>query len=300
MKRVLVVGGGVAGITVASALEAAGVDFDWVEATSAVGGSLHLVHNPLYGWPEMAGRRGAEAAAELDGLPICARLRRATRVASMEQDGSGFAVVLANGDRVERYRFERVLLCTGTARRAWDVPGAAALRGRGIAYSTHEVGEQYRGEPVAVVGGGDAAVEGALRMAEMGCRVWLLVRGKVLRAHPTFVARLAQTPAVEVCLETEVSAVTGAERLESVVLRNGRSIAVRALFVRVGVAPVMPPILPAPRCDAEGYLVVDAYGHASLPGLFGAGEVTSREVSQVVAVQEQAQRVAARVIAELR
>lgn len=295
MNSILVVGGGVAGLTVAIELQRMGRSFTWVESGVGVGGSLLQVHNPLYGWPDMAGMRGAEAAERLAEQPVCSALRTGVRVVSIAAGGGGLRVVWQQQEAVSVAAWDRVVLCTGTARRHWEVPGSNALRGRGIAYSTHEVGERYRGLPVAVVGGGDAAVEGALRMAAMGCEVWLLVRGEQLRASAHFVAKLATTPKVEVCFGTEVAAVTGDAELDGVLLSDGRKLAVRALFVRVGVAPVLPRIEPAPALDEGGYLCVDAGGRSSVTGLFGAGEVTSRDVSQVMAVQAHARRVAAAV-----
>lgn len=292
MSAILLVGGGIAGITVATELHRLGLPFTWVEAGKGVGGALMQVHNPLYGWPEMAGMRGAEAAENLAALPICKGLQTGVKVASIVATKGCLNVTWVQDGVEQKAAWDRVVLCTGTTRRFWEVPGMAELLGRGIAYSTHADGERYRGLPVAVVGGGDAAVEGALRMAAMGCRVWLLVRGPQLRASADFAAKLASTPEIEVCFGTEVKAVTGAQVLDGVMLSDGRRLKVCGLFIRVGVAPVLPYISPAPVLDDGGYLSVDEAGRSSLRGLFGAGEVTSREVSQVVAVQAQALRVA--------
>ena len=122
----------------------------------------------------------------------------------------------------------------------------------------------------------------------------MFARGATLRASPRFVEALAATPAIEVRYRCEVTAVVAGsqDKLSEVVLSDGERLPVRGLFVRVGVDPVLPSIRPVPELDAGGYLRVDETGESSVPSLFGAGEVTSPEVSQLRAVTEQALRVA--------
>ena len=301
MSGLLVVGGGMAGITVASELRRVDVAFTWVEADELAGGALHRVFNPLFGWPEGGGRSGVELAAAIEDSQACAGLERGCKVASIVATAGGLKVALerAGADELSHGVWSRVVLCTGTRPRRWEVPGAANLWGRGVELSTHGRGALYAGEPVAVVGGGDAAVEGALRMAAKGCAVWLIVRGAALRASARFVEALAATPAVEVRYRCEVTEVVAGsqDKLAEVVLSNGERLPVRGLFVRVGVDTVLPPIAPAPALDDGGYLCVDSEGLSSVPGLYGAGEVTSPEVSQLRAVTEQALRVARAVCA---
>ena len=301
MSALLVVGGGMAGITVATELRRVGVAFTWVEADGRAGGALHRVFNPLFGWPEGGGRSGVELAAALEASEACAGLERGCKVAGIEATAGGLKVVLerAGAAGMSEGVWSRVVLCTGTRPRPWEVPGAAELWGRGVELSTHGRGALYAGDPVAVVGGGDAAVEGALRLAAKGSAVWLIVRGASLRASARFVEALAATPAIEVRYRCEVTEVVAGlqDKLAQVMLSDGERLQVRGLFVRVGVDPVLPPIRPSPALDGGGYLCVDGEGLSSLPGLYGAGEVTSSEVSQLREVTEQALRVARAVCA---
>lgn len=296
MSGLLVVGGGMAGITVAAELRRACMAFTWVEADSRAGGALHRVFNPLFGWPEGGGRSGVELAASMEDSEACAGLERGCRVASIDAVAGGLHVGLERpATSVVTWNvWSRVVLCTGTRPRPWEVPGAAGRWGHGVELSTHGRGASYAGDPVAVVGGGDAAVEGALRMAAKGCAVWLIVRGAALRASPHFVEALAATPAIEVRYRCEVTAVVAGsqDKLSEVVLSDGERLPVRGLFVRVGVDPVLPSISPVPALDAGGYLRVNHEGLSSVAGLYGAGEVTSPEVSQLRAVTAQALRVA--------
>ena len=296
MSGLLVVGGGMAGITVADGLRRSGVAFTWVEADGRAGGALHRVFNPLFGWPEGGGRSGVELAAAMEDSEACSGLERGCKVGSIEATAGGLRVGLERSAMAEVTWsvWSRVVLCTGTRPRPWEVPGTADLWGHGVELSTHGRGALYAGKPVAVVGGGDAAVEGALRMAAKGCAVWLIVRGPALRASPRFVEALASTPAIEVRFGCEVTEVIAGSQdmLAEVVLTDGERLPVRGLFVRVGVDPVLPPITPAPALDGGGYLRVSPEGLSSVPGLYGAGEVTSAEVSQLREVTEQASRVA--------
>lgn len=291
-------------MTVAGRLEAAAIPFDWVEADRRAGGALHRVHNPLYGWPAADGCTGASYAQTLDlGLSQTC-LRRGVRLERLERIEDRFrAHWSVTESQPPQGPWARVVLATGTAPRRWEVPGSTGRWERGVELSTHRRGEVYAGLPVAVVGGGDAAAEGALRLAAMGCRVWLIARRAALTAQRDFADQVAAHPAIEVCLSTEVTAVECREDedlLRAVRLSDGRRIAVAGLFVRVGVTPLLPGLLPMPTLDAHGYLAVDAAGESSVRGLFGAGEVSGREVSQLVSVEAQAARVAEHLIAILR
>lgn len=304
MRPLLIVGTGFAGITVAEALNRHGIMFDLLESSREIGGALRRAHNPLYGWDE--GVSGPTLADRLASLPMPAlgHFGLGQGVSEVEFcTGNGFSIrttIHQQGDFGELAPWERVLLCTGTAPRHWEVPGSATRWGRGVELSTHARGAAYAGQSVAVIGGGDAAAEGALRLAAMGCRVWMVVRGEQLTAQPRFAYELIRHPDIMVCFGCVVTEVESAEEehvLRSVQLSNGRRLSVAGLFVRVGVAPVLPRLVPAPQCDEGGYLRVDETGESSVPGLFAAGEVTGRATNQLADVHAQANRVATRLIA---
>lgn len=300
MRRLLLVGAGFAGVTVARRLREASVAFDWVEAEHRVGGALHRVHNPLYGWEGGATETGAELARSLEQESAVGGLRLGLRVERVARAADGFGVTwcAATGGEPEG-PWQRVVLCTGTAPRRWEVPGSESRWGRGVELSTHARGAAYAGRAVAVVGGGDAAAEGALRLASMGCPVWLVVRGPRLTAQTRFAAAVLEHPAIEIsfgCAVTAVESVEDEAHLRAIHLSDGRRICVAGLFVRVGVAPTLPELQPMPLVDAFGYLRVDASGETSVAGLYAVGEVSGRETSQLAAVAEQAERVAAALV----
>ena len=171
---------------------------------------------------------------------------------------------------------ENVVLATGARLRQLGVPGEAALTGRGVSQCAFCDGGLYRGKDTLVIGGGDAAFQEALHLAELCASVTVAIRGAAPRAASSFVERLAACPNVRLRLGVEVTEILGDGGVDAVRLRERASgaealLPTAAVFPFVGLEP-RTALAPAEAArDAAGALVVDAAMCTGIAGLFAIG-----------------------------
>jgi thioredoxin reductase (NADPH) len=296
---VVVVGGGPAGVAAAVHAASDGLATLVVE-TAGIGGQAgtggRIENYP--GFP--AGITGsalmARAGEQAERLGARTVLRE--RAVAVSREESGVLVVrTASG---ESRRGRAVVLALGVEYRRLGIPSVERLVGAGVHYGSPTVElPGVRGGRVYIVGGGDAAGQAALRMAETAAAVAVVVR----RPAPfdgmsrRLAERIAASPAVRVLAPVEVVGATGGSRLEGLRLRDSfgdvTAVPADALLVLIGAEPRTAWLPPEVRRDAQGYVLTGAdaaTGHrvplpleTSLPGVFAVGDVRHRSIKRVAA-----------------
>ena len=292
---VAVIGGGLAGLTAAVQAAAAGASVVSFEGEPLYGGLVANIGR-LDDYPAQGAVAGASLA---DGLLERARNLGVTlvsaRVASLQP---GFSIVAAS----ETYGARTVIVASGARLRKLGVPGEAELAGRGVSQCDWCDGGLYRGKRVAVVGGGDAAVQAALHLADLCEAVTLIVRGPSLRARRDYVARAADHPKIEFMWETLVERVLGDDGVTGLRVVSGGE-ASEHRFSGVFIFPGLVPNLEfAPgdlRRDDAGYGVTDARFRASVPGMFVVGAARSGNGGSLLSAMGEASTAAATAVKDL-
>ncbi len=177
-----------------------------------------------------------------------------------------------------------VILATGALPRTLGIERESELMGGGVSYCATCDGAFFRGKPVAVVGGGNTAVEDALYLEKFASEVYLIHRRDALRADAILADRVKNS-GVHIVWDSVVTALEGDKKLQSVTLKNVKSgdtssLAVNGLFVAVGQKPATEG-LTGVELDG-GYIVTDSEMRTSLPGVFAAGDVRKKTLRQVV------------------
>jgi thioredoxin reductase (NADPH) len=274
---VLVVGAGPAGVS--AALWAREYDLGVVvlEGAELPGGQLHNIHFAPRDWAGIAAGDGITVAAtmalQLADRGVEVRCGAAALAFESPRPGEPAAVRTADG---ARHQARTVLVATGLRRRRLEVPGERELEGRGVSTSATRDRARLAGRAVMVVGGGDAAFENALILADAGCAVTLAVRGAP-RARAEFRDRVAASPRIQVLHGARVLAIEGGGEVRAVRLADGRGErlhAVDAVVVKVGAIPNTEWCAGALVLDERGYLPVDEHQRTVTPGVWGAGDVT--------------------------
>ncbi|HEX8070341.1 MAG TPA: FAD-dependent oxidoreductase [Pyrinomonadaceae bacterium] len=275
MLDVIIIGAGPAGLAAALWCDELGLDALVLEAEAEIGGQLLRVCNPI---ENHLGARAADGRALRDAF--AAQVEGAefdlwTNVEVERVDLTAKRVALRSGEELQAIC---LVLATGVRRRRLDVPGAAEFAGRGVLESGVRDRDEYAGEDVCVVGGGDAAVENALLLAEVCPTVTLVHRGAQLGARPEFVERLRGEHCVTVFLESELTRVLGGARVEAVEIKRRGAIkpfqlAVRGVLIRIGVEPNTELFREQLQTDARGYVSVTSAQETSVANVFAVGDV---------------------------
>ena len=199
------------------------------------------------------------------------------RVENVEKSAEGFTLTMQNGDTHET---KAIIFATGSNKRHLGIPGEEELSGKGVTYCATCDAFFYRGKDVAVIGGGDSAVEGAAIAAQVANKVYLVHRRDAFRAEPYWVDKVREKDNVEFVLERNMTEILGEEKVTGLKLDkewNGSdTINVDGVFIEVGSIPAVN--LPQQLgCDLDdrGHLKVDDAMRTNVEGVFGAGDVTS-------------------------
>jgi thioredoxin reductase (NADPH) len=195
------------------------------------------------------------------------------------------------GDSGDVYKAETLIVCTGAQARGLGLESETRLRGFGVSACATCDGFFFRGKVVAVVGGGNTAVEEALYLTNHATKVYLIHRRDSLRADKTNQARVLAHPKVEMIWDTVIDEVVGSgvpAAVGGLALRNlktgaKRELPVDGLFIAIGHTPATELFHGQLDMDAEGYLVTRPDSTATnVPGVFAAGDVKDKVFRQAV------------------
>jgi len=282
--KVLIIGSGPAGYTAAIYAARAALDPVLIEGLQP-GGQLTITTD-VENWPGDVSVQGPDLMLRMaeQARHVGAELV-ADMVASVDLSRRPFAVECESG---AKFLAETLIICTGASARWLGLENETRLRGFGVSACATCDGFFFRGKTVAVVGGGNTAVEEALFLTNFATKVHLVHRRGELRADKTNQARLMANPKVEMHWFAEVDDVVGASGVDAVRLRDTRDgsvrdLAVDGLFVAIGHVPATGLFAGQLEMDDEGYIVKAPDSTAtSVKGVFAAGDVTDKQYRQAV------------------
>ena len=187
----------------------------------------------------------------------------------------------------EVHEADSVIVATGASARWLGVPGEERLRGRGVSTCATCDGAFFKDKRIAVVGGGDSAMEEALFLTRFGSKVVVLHRRDSLRASKIMADRALAHPKIEFRFNTAVEEVLGENTLEQLVLRDTvtgerSTMETGALFIAIGHDPNTAVFEHQLERNAQGYLLTPDDVHTSVPGVFVAGDVFDMRYKQAV------------------
>ncbi len=284
----IIIGGGPAGLC-AGMYAGRGMLKSVILESKVPGGEL-LNTEKIEDYPGFESILGRELAERMTAhaLRFGAEIRQATVEGIHRQPDGSFEVVTIEGDR---YHAPTVILTAGGTPTKLGVPGEIEYAGFGVSYCAVCDGAFFRNQTIAVVGGGDAAVEEADYLTRYAAKVYLIHRRDELRASKILQERLFANPKIEIIWNSRVLEIEGREekgmrevtglRLEDTVTGRVSTLAASGCFVFVGFKPNTGLIKEHFRHDAGGYIITDDRMMTSIPGLFAAGDLRVQLVRQV-------------------
>ena len=298
MHDVIIIGAGPAGLSTAFWCDELGLDTLVLEQAENVGGQLHRVYNPINNYLGLKARNGKELLERFSADVDSAEFDLWTQTAISSVDLKAKRIVLASGENLQSIA---LVIATGVRPRVLGVPGEKEFAGKGMIESATRDRELFAGQDICVVGGGDAAVENALLLADVCPTVTLVHRGKRLRARREFTEQLQSKHCITVFTESVVTRIMGAERVEAVEIQRKQGLkpfqlAVRGVLIRIGVEPNTDLFRDQLETHENGYVVVNSQQETNVPMVFAVGDVSNR-VAPTISGATGAGATAAKVIA---
>lgn len=187
----------------------------------------------------------------------------------------------------ETFQTKSVIVATGATHRKLGVQGEEELVGAGVSYCATCDGAFFKGKTVAVVGGGDVALEDALFLAR-GCeKVYLIHRRDEFRGAKVLQEQVQKTENITVLWNSEVKEIQGENKVEKILLHNNieetdTTLEVQGIFIAVGIQPNNDAVKEVVAVDEQGYVKALEDTVTSEPGIFAAGDVRTKQLRQVI------------------
>ena len=284
MEDIIIIGGGPAGLTAAIYVQRSGKQCLVLEG-GAYGGQIVNTPN-VVNYPGIKSFAGADFAINLynQAKDFGAKFKTA-KVVGIEISDDTKIVKTNKGD----FEAKAVIIATGASSRPLGVENENKFLGRGISYCATCDGAFYKGKDVAVVGGGNTAVEDALFLTNYCNKVYLIHRRNEFRAAETEVEKLKEKPNIEFILEANVTAIDGADKLEKIEVTkndgNKIELMVSGLFVAVGQVPSNSAFANVIELDKFGYIIAGEDCKTNVPGIFAAGDCRTKTLRQLVTAE---------------
>ncbi|MBM3473608.1 MAG: thioredoxin-disulfide reductase [Armatimonadetes bacterium] len=278
---VIIVGAGAAGLTAALYVQRYGLKGIVLEKL-APGGQLtsaNLIEN-YPGFPE-----------GISGYDLIDRFRRHAEAFGAQIETDTIERVEPHGDRwrlvgaKRDYLAQAVIIATGARHRHLNVPGEKEFAGRGISVCATCDGFFYRGKDVAVVGGGNVALDDAVYLADLAHKVTVVHRRDALRAEPVLQERAFARPNIEFAWDSVVVRINGTDAVQSVTIRNvktdqERDIPVDGVFVAIGFVPEVALVQHLVETE-DGHIITDGHMRTSAEGIFACGDIRQTALKQI-------------------
>lgn len=279
----IIVGSGPAGLTAGVYGKRAGLKVMLLESGFIQGGQIVNTYE-VDNYPGLPGISGLDLAEKMKehvtGLGV--EIRRG-KVQGISLDGEWKVVHTKKAD----YRGKTVVLASGAVHRKLDVPGEEELSGMGVSYCATCDGAFFKDKTVAVVGGGDVAVEDAVFLARSCRKVYLIHRREQLRAAQVLQDALKDCPNIAYIWNNTVEKIHGEQQAEGITLRQTLTgeesyLDVDGIFIAVGTVPDTGYVKGLVELDDSGYIKAGEDGRTSVSGIYAAGDVRTKQLRQII------------------
>lgn len=282
-RELVIIGAGPAGLTAAIYGKRAGLDTLVIEKGKP-GGQI-LITSEIENWPGLVTESGAGLAEKFryHAENFKAEFRTAT-VMRLEPQANGHTTVVTDGGEIDA---TAVIIATGAYFRKHGCPGEKEFTGAGVSYCAVCDANFFEELEVAVIGGGNTAVEEACYLTQFASKVYIVHRRDEFRADRLVVERAMNNPKIVPVMDSILEAIEGADTVERIVVKNVKTgevkqIPVDGVFIFIGTLPNGAFIGDSVKTTEAGWVITDQNMKTSTPGIFAAGDVRDTGLRQVV------------------
>ncbi len=274
---VIIIGGGAAGLSAALWCDELGLSAVLLEQKAEPGGQLLWTFNEIKNHLGVETKNGRELQKIFVRQIENRNFALKTNAKVCDVDLKNKKVALVDGEEFSARAF---VIATGVRRKKLGIEGEDFFAGKGILESGKKDAKFVEGKQVLIVGGGDAALENALILAETARKIYLAHRRRHFRARAGFLEKAKSSPKIEFLTETIVQKFTGGETVKAVELKNQRTgkirnLPVEAVLIRIGVVPNTEIFGGKLTLDKTGYIKINAQGETGVKNVFAVGDVAN-------------------------
>ncbi len=279
MDETIIIGAGISGLT--AAIYAARKRMKYEIISTDFGGQF-MVSGEVLNYPGIVKTTGAafstvmEKQIEFNGVNVLLET-----VKEVKKKGKGFVVMTDK----KKYETKTVILTTGSKARKLGVPGEEEFANKGVTYCSVCDGPLFSGMDVAIIGGGDSALEAVDFMKDIAAKIYLLVLGEKFTAHEYLQEAVKKNPKVEVLFKAETTEILGNKFVSGIRYKQEgkvKGLKVRGVIVEIGRIPNTEMFKNLVKLDEHGHIKISDRGETSVPGIFSAGDCASGHEYQYV------------------
>lgn len=281
MHDIIIIGAGAAGLT--ASIYAIRREMKVLVITKDIGGQM-LWTNEIENYPGFSSITGYELIEKMkkQAVDFGVDIREA-EVQKIEKQPDGSFIVYTSRDQ---FSTRAVVVTMGLSPRRLAVPGELELSGRGVTYCATCDGPFFKGKTVAVIGGGNSALDAAELMSKIASKVYLIHRSSEFRAFEALVDEVRQRGNIEIMLNTQIVSIAGTDKVERTIIKDAVSgveteLALDGIFVEIGRIASTDVVADYVDRTPQNKIIVNSRCETKTPGLFAAGDVTDGEFKQI-------------------
>jgi len=184
------------------------------------------------------------------------------------------------------YETSAVIIATGTKAKLMGVPGEEQFFGRGVSYCAVCDGALFKDQPMAVIGGGNSALQEAIYLSRFASKIYLIHRRNEFRGEKSLADAVKSNPKIELVLNTTPVEIKGDKKVNSIIVKNvitneEKKLMVSVVFPFVGTTPISNFVQNLGICDEVGYVIVDTKMETTVKGIYAAGDVRVTPLRQI-------------------
>ncbi len=288
MYDVIIIGAGPAGMT--AAIYGVRREMKTLIIGREVGGQVALA-SEIENYPGFESIKSFELIQKIkqQALNFGAELKE-DEVKKIEKTDEGTFILYTGRDKFET---KTVVVAMGLSPRRLAVPGEVELNGRGVSYCANCDGPFFKDKTVAVIGGGNSALDAAEVMSKIASQVYLVHRRDEFRAFEALVDEVKARPNIEILFDTEIKSIEGEQKVEKMKVINSKTneekeVTLDGVFIEIGRIASTDLVAEFVDRNDSDQIIVNSKAETKTPGLFAAGDVTNTEFKQITIAMGQA------------
>lgn len=282
MNKVAIIGAGPSGITASIYLKRGGIDAVLFEKMMP-GGKVSLTHK-IDNYPGFTSIGGSDLANQFINQLMENNIDiNYEEVIEIAQKGKGFSLKTGYNE----YEFDAVIVATGTIERKLGIPGEKEFFAKGVSSCAVCDGGFFKGKPMAIIGGGNSALEEALYLSSITDKVYVIHRRNEFRADQILVDKIKEDKNIEILTPYIPLEVKGEQMVSSLLLQHSetkelKEISINAMFAYIGADANTSFVSSLDVLDDKGFIIVNSEMETSIPGLFACGDCINKNLRQVI------------------